>query len=209
MRNNNSKNCLIIFTRNPELGKGKRRLAADVGDETALDIYKFLLDHTRTITKNLDVTKQVWYSERVHENDDWNNEIYEKYVQEGVDLGKRMHHAVAQALESHDNVMIIGSDMYDLTQQDLEFAFAKAENHEAVIGPATDGGYYLLGFHKRIVDGIFEDKEWGTETVLTKTLKDLDSINYYKLEARNDVDYVSDIIEVPAFQPFLKNYNAK
>jgi len=209
MSDSKSKNCLIIFTRNPELGKGKRRLAAAVGDHTALEIYKFLLEHTRSITRDLKVTKQVWYSERIHENDDWDNEIYEKYVQRGDDLGKRMHYAVVKALEIHDNAIVIGSDMYDLLQEDLEHAFEQLGSNESVIGPAVDGGYYLLGFHKNNVDGIFENKEWGTDSVLELTLKDLEKTNYYKLEARNDVDYIDDIINEPAFEPFLKNYHAK
>ncbi|MGB5983580.1 MAG: TIGR04282 family arsenosugar biosynthesis glycosyltransferase [Nonlabens sp.] len=217
MKEKQSKNCLIIFTRNPELGKGKRRLAADVGDYTALEIYKFLLEHTRSITRDIKVTKQVWYSERIHKKDDWDSAIYEKHVQKGDDLGARMYHAVSKALETHDNAIIIGSDMYDLTQKDLEFAFAmvaehgrsKVEKFDAVIGPATDGGYYLLGFHKNIVDGIFENKEWGTDSVLELTLKDLKKTNYYKLEECNDVDYIEDIINEPAFEPFLKNYHAK
>lgn len=198
-------NCLIIFTRNPELGKGKRRLAATVGDQSALDIYKFLLDHTRWITKDLHVTKQVWYSEQVHENDSWNNAIYQKEVQHGADLGIRMKNAFEEAFKNHDHVIIIGSDMYDMSQEDLEHAFQQLESHDAVIGPAQDGGYYLLGFTKKLVKGIFENKEWGTETVLEKTLNDLKNVNYATLETRNDVDYYEDIKDIPAFQQFLKH----
>ncbi len=208
-QNNASKDCLIIFTRNPELGKGKRRLAADVGDEAALEIYKFLLNHTRAITKDLNVAKQVWYSERVHKDDDWDNTVYEKYAQQGDDLGARMHFAISEALKTHDTAIIIGSDLYDLSQEDLEFAFAKARQHQAVIGPAEDGGYYLLGFQKNIVEGIFKGKNWGSDSVLKATLADLQQVDYYKLEQRNDVDYVEDIVDTPAFQPFLKKYYAQ
>ncbi len=208
-KNNASKDCLIIFTRNPELGKGKRRLAADVGDEAALEIYKFLLEHTRSITKDLPVTKQVWYSEQVHQDDDWDNAVYEKYAQQGEDLGARMHHAISEALKTHDTAIVIGSDLYDLSQEDLEFAFAKARKHNAVIGPAEDGGYYLLGFQKNIVEGIFEDKNWGSDSVLEATLADLQRVDFYQLEERNDVDYVEDIVDSPDFQSFLKDYHAK
>lgn len=208
-QNNASKDCLIIFTRNPELGKGKRRLAADVGDEAALEIYKFLLEHTRSITKDLPVTKQVWYSEQVHQEDDWDNAVYEKYAQQGENLGARMHHAISEALKTHDTAIVIGSDLYDLSQKDLEFAFAKARKHNAVIGPAEDGGYYLLGFQKNIVGGIFEGKNWGSDSVLEATLADLQRVDFYQLEERNDVDYVEDIVDSPDFQPFLKDYHAK
>lgn len=197
--------CLIIFTRNPELGKGKRRLAATVGDQAALEIYSFLLEHTREITKDLQATKKVWYSEEVQKNDDWDNRLYHKYAQEGEDLGVRMKIAFLDAFKTHDHVIIIGSDMHDINTADLENAFKKLLTHDAVIGPAEDGGYYLLGFTKKLVPGIFENKEWGTATVLEKTLDNLKDHNYALLEERNDVDYYDDIKNVPAFQPFLKH----
>ena len=202
-------NCLIIFTRNPELGKGKRRLAATVGDQVAFDIYKFLLAHTREITKNLDAVKQIWYSEKLHLNDDWDNSIYEKQVQAGEDLGDRMNYAFAKAMKEHSKVIIIGSDLYDLQQQDLEQAFELLNNHDAVIGPATDGGYYLLGFKNHVPQEVFKNKIWGTETVLKETIKDLQQLNYATLAPRNDVDYYEDIKDVPAFQPFLKDIHVK
>jgi rSAM/selenodomain-associated transferase 1 len=198
-------NCLIIFTRNPELGVGKRRLAKTVGDEAAFEIYKFLLAHTREVTKDLKATKQVWYSEQVHKNDSWDHMLYDKYVQEGDDLGVRMKNAFHTAFQNHDHVIIIGSDMYDMSQADLENAFQQLESHDAVIGPAEDGGYYLLGFTKKLVSGVFENKEWGTETVLKKTLSNLKNVNCAVLEERNDVDYYEDIKDIPIFQQFLKH----
>ncbi|BAO55285.1 TIGR04282 family arsenosugar biosynthesis glycosyltransferase [Nonlabens marinus] len=197
-------NCLIIFTRNPELGKGKRRLAATLGDEKALEIYKFLLEHTRSITKYIYGIKQVWYSEQVHEDDAWDNLTYEKYQQKGDDLGERMKYAFEQALEKHESVIIIGSDMYDLSALEIDEAFKQLNDHEAVIGPATDGGYYLLGFKNKIPDGVFENKEWGTSTVLEQTLADLKGTDYITLEERNDVDTEEDIKDHPDFQIFLK-----
>ena len=203
--NTKNSNCLIIFTRNPELGVGKRRLAATVGDPAAFEIYKFLLNHTREITKNLDVTKQVWYSERVHKNDAWDNSIYDKYVQEGDDLGIRMKIAFLEAFTTYDHVIIIGSDMHDMSQANLENAFEQLKSHDAVIGPAVDGGYYLLGFTEKLIGGVFENKEWGTETVLEKTLENLKNVNCAVLEERNDVDYYEDIKDIPVFQQFLKH----
>ncbi|MGJ8683555.1 MAG: TIGR04282 family arsenosugar biosynthesis glycosyltransferase [Nonlabens sp.] len=203
-----SSNALIIFTRNPELGKGKRRLAATVGDEAAFEIYKFLLHHTREITKTVNAQPQVWYSEKVHENDDWDNNRYKKFQQQGQDLGIRMQHAFETAFQSHDKVIIIGSDMHDLTTEDLNRAFELLDTKDAVIGPAIDGGYYLLGFKNKVPDNVFSNKVWGTETVLEETLKDLKTINYTMLEPRNDVDFYEDIKDVPAFQPFLKHIHA-
>ena len=88
-----SKKALIIFTRNPELGKVKTRLAKSVGDESALEIYKFLLKHTVAITKNLNVDKYVFYSENIHRDDIWDPEIFRKKLQTGTDLGEKMQNA--------------------------------------------------------------------------------------------------------------------
>lgn len=209
MNNPKQNKALIIFTRNPELGKGKRRLAATIGDEATFEIYKFLLHHTRDMTQNLEVTKQVWYSEQVHENDNWDKTVYEKYAQQGADLGARMAHAFKTAFRNHEQVIIIGSDMHDMQQIDLELAFRQLETHDAVIGPAIDGGYYLLGFKNNVPANVFDNKEWGTATVLEKTLADLTALKVATLQARNDVDYYEDIKDIKAFKPFLKNTYAK
>jgi rSAM/selenodomain-associated transferase 1 len=200
------KNALIIFTRNPELGKGKRRLAATIGDTATLAIYIFLLDHTRSITSQLAVTKQVWYSEHIHKEDAWDNAVYDKYEQQGADLGERMQHAFETAFKNHDKVIIVGSDMHDLTQADLEYAFKQLDRQDVVIGPATDGGYYLLGFNGRVPAGVFVNKEWGTDSVLKATLATLKDIKIAQLTPRNDVDYYDDIKDIDVFQPFLKEY---
>ncbi|WP_103069580.1 TIGR04282 family arsenosugar biosynthesis glycosyltransferase [Aquimarina sediminis] len=197
------KNLLLIFTRNPELGKCKTRLAATIGDTAALDIYKFLLQHTVGITKNLTVDKEVHYSVKVRENDFWNPEIYDKKQQVGDDLGQRMEHAFATGFANgYQNIIIIGSDMYDLSQKDIENAFLALESHEYVIGPAEDGGYYLFGM-KSLNSQVFKNKTWGTDTVLQDTLKNIKDNNLKLLEERNDVDYYEDIKDIAVFQKFI------
>lgn len=199
-----SKNLLLIFTRNPELGKVKSRLAKDVGEQSALDIYKFLLNHTKKVTQNLPVDKQVWYSENVNENDVWDAEIYTKKEQLQVaDLGERMQHAFQAGFDKgYEKIIIIGSDLYDIETKDLEVAFGILNTNEAVIGPATDGGFYLLGM-KTMITEVFQNKNWGSETVLQDTLHDLKKYNFDKLEERNDVDYLSDIENNDVFKPFF------
>lgn len=197
------KNLLLIFTRNPELGKCKTRLAAAIGNQPALDIYKFLLQHTVTITKNLNVAKEVHYSVKVRENDFWNSEIYTKEQQHGNDLGQRMEYAFAKGFaKGYQNIIIIGSDMYDLNQEDIENAFKALESHEYVIGPAEDGGYYLFGM-KSLNSQVFKDKIWGTETVLKDTLKNIENKKLKLLEERNDIDYYEDIKDIAVFRKFL------
>jgi rSAM/selenodomain-associated transferase 1 len=201
----NSNNLLLIFTRNPELGKGKRRLAATVGDEAALDIYKFLLDHTVAITKNLYAEKEVYYSEEIWENDIWDNQKFCKKLQVGKDLGIRMANAFQEGFQNeYQKIIIIGSDMLDLSQEDLENAFKSLEKNDFVVGPAEDGGYYLLGM-KKFMPALFKNKTWGTETVLKDTLADLKNETTALLETKNDVDYYEDIKDIKAFEPFLKH----
>ncbi|MEH6705494.1 MAG: TIGR04282 family arsenosugar biosynthesis glycosyltransferase [Galbibacter orientalis] len=199
------KNILIIFTRNPELGKVKTRLAKDIGDKKALEIYIFLLEHTAKVAKRVNSNKVVYYSEEIPKKDLWNLEHFEKKLQCSSDLGERMMHAFDESFkEGYQNVIIIGSDMYDITEKHIEEAFQKLNNYDAVIGPATDGGYYLLGL-KRMYPKIFQQKKWGTDTVLRETLEDLKTINVALLEELNDVDVYEDIEEHPAFQKFLKD----
>ncbi|RIV70899.1 TIGR04282 family arsenosugar biosynthesis glycosyltransferase [Flagellimonas aequoris] len=200
-----SKSLLLILTRNPELGKCKTRLAATVGDNAALEIYKFLLNHTVSLTKDLSVNKWVFYSEEIWEDDIWDNHIYQKKLQVGKDLGERMLNAFKEGFQAgFDQVIIIGSDMYHLAQKDLEEAFRQLKNHDYVVGPAEDGGYYLLGM-KQLNEKLFQNKAWGTNTVLASTLKDIEGTKIALLDERNDVDYYEDIKDIGAFQPFLKH----
>lgn len=200
-----SNNLLLIFTRNPELGKCKTRLAAKVGDESALKIYKFLLDHTVEITKGLYAKKRVYYSEEIWKNDIWDNAVFDKKVQHGPDLGKRMANAFLEGFENgFERIIIIGSDMYDLDQEALEQAFKAMEKDDFVIGPASDGGYYLLGM-KKYKEELFSNKQWGKETVLEDTLENLTDEKLTMLPERNDVDHYDDIKDIEAFAPYLKH----
>jgi hypothetical protein len=93
--------------------------------------------------------------------------------------------------------------MYDITSEELMRAFRELDAKDFVIGPAEDGGYYLLGMRK-LKPAIFVNKEWGTSSVLEDTLQDLNQENIALLEVKNDVDYYSDIKEHSAFQQFFR-----
>ena len=199
------KNLLLIFTRNPELGKCKTRLAATIGDESALNVYKFLLHHTANITENLNLTKQVWYSEEIWENDIWDNATFGKKLQNGGDLGFRMANAFTSGFAAgFEKICIIGSDMYDLEQSELENAFSVLNENDFVVGPAQDGGYYLLGM-TRFKEEVFLNKDWGKESVLKTTLADLKEEKVHLLPIKNDIDIYEDIADTKAFEPFLKH----
>lgn len=188
-----SKKALIIFTRNPELGKCKTRLAKTVGDESALDIYKYLLQHTAQLSEKIKADKYVFYSENIKRDDIWNSAVFNKKLQEGDDLGQRMEHAFAELFElGYEIVLIIGSDLLDLNSDDVTEAFELLTDFETVIGPAKDGGYYLLGM-KNLNSDIFKNKDWGTATVLKSTLEDLQNNNVHLLKELNDIDTFEDM----------------
>ncbi len=204
IKNLKSKNLLLIFTRNPELGKAKTRLAKTVGDETALKIYTFLLEKTRDVSAKVTADKAVYYSVKVRYNDIWNENRYQKHQQVGEDLGIRMLHAFKDGFEAgYQKVLIIGSDLYDLTSEIIESAFGELNTNDVVIGPAEDGGYYLLGM-KSLEENIFKNKNWGTSSVRKDTLADLKDKKVHLLQELNDVDVFEDIEHHPAFQQFLK-----
>lgn len=200
----NPKNLLLIFARNPELGKCKTRLAASIGDQNALNVYKILLLHTQTITKDLKVDKWVCYSDHIGENDMWDSSKYLKKIQVGKDLGERMSNAFKEGFsEGYESIVIIGSDMYDLRELEIKTAFAALETNDYVIGPALDGGYYLLGM-KRFMAHIFKNKAWGSNTVLENTLAQLRKEKHFLLSPKNDIDRYEDILDIEVFKPFLK-----
>jgi hypothetical protein len=188
-----TKRRIIIFYRNAVYGTVKTRLAATVGKDAALRIYQKLVNHTHQVTLPLEVEKVVYCSDRI-EDDVWREPFY-KQLQRGQDLGARMSLAFQEAFDAGcHRVVIIGTDCFELTTPVLEEAFRQLESHEAVIGPAMDGGYYLLGL-TRPVPGIFENKTWSTPTVLEETRWDLEreQIRYMELPLLRDVDEEKDL----------------
>ncbi|SEE56746.1 hypothetical protein SAMN04488034_101882 [Salinimicrobium catena] len=198
------KNLLMIFTRNPEPGKVKKRLAAKIGDQNALKIYTFLLQRTFRVTQDLPCDKVVYYSEAIQEKDIWDNDIFQKKEQKGRDLGERMENAFRTGFaEGYTNIAIIGSDLLDLQEEDLKKAFSGLLQTDYVIGPAQDGGYYLLGM-KSLNSDLFRNKTWGTDAVLQQTLQDLKNETLTLLEERNDIDTYEDMLEHPELQQIIE-----
>ncbi|HUH27612.1 TIGR04282 family arsenosugar biosynthesis glycosyltransferase [Gelidibacter sp.] len=188
-----SKKALIIFTRNPELGKCKTRLAKTIGDDNALEVYKFLLNHTALIAKEVKADRYVFYSENILKDDLWNIGTFRKKLQKGNDLGQRMQNAFMELFEmGYEKVAIIGSDLLDLEAEVVNTAFTQLDFNDVVIGPASDGGYYLLGM-KNLYPKLFENKVWGSASVLQSTLKDLQNSNVYLLKELNDIDTFEDM----------------
>jgi len=182
------KKLLIIFVKNPILGKVKTRLAADIGNERALYIYQKLQEKTHDVTDSTEFIKWVFYTEKVEEDDLW-NQGYEKKVQQGFDLGERMTNAFEVGFTfGYRKICIIGSDCYELDTNVLKKAFNCLQSHDFVIGPAADGGYYLLGMNKFHPE-VFKNKAWSTDRVLPQTIKDIELTgrSYYLLPTLNDI----------------------
>lgn len=190
-------NALIIFVRNSEKGKVKTRLSKDLGDDKTLEVYKFLLQHTRDVAVTSNCSHFVFYSSYVHINDVFDDDVFTKFVQEGEDLGERMMNAFKKVFGlGCKKVCIIGSDCYDLQTEMLQQAFEKLDTNDVVIGPASDGGYYLLGM-KQLYSDLFTQKEWGTSAVFDDTIQAITKAgaSYAELTVLNDIDTIEDLLE--------------
>lgn len=190
-----SKNALLIFTKNPVYGKVKTRLAATVGNDKALEVYKELIQYTYSATQEIDTHKIVFYDEAIEENDIW-KDGYKKQVQQGDDLGEKMMNAFIYAFNNNcNNVVIIGTDCAELTASIINKAFEQLYNYDVVIGPAADGGYYLLGM-KNTHNDLFENIQWSSPTVLLETIQRCkeNSLHYFLLKELHDVDKEQDLI---------------
>ena len=187
--------ALIIFVRHPELGKVKTRLAKVIGDEKALKVYQLLLQHTREVTLPLNCRKFIYYADGIAEHDSWSDPGYTKRQQFGEDLGLRMANAFKELFEQgFKRVLIIGSDCYQLQTTILDHAIAVLNDYPVVIGPAFDGGYYLLGMSSFIPE-LFKAIRWSTDQVYKQTIANLTTLSqpFILLEQLHDVDEAADL----------------
>jgi rSAM/selenodomain-associated transferase 1 len=191
--------AILVFVRAPEPGRVKTRLAAEIGDAAALRVYRRLAEHAVEEARALASDAVV----RIHYTPAAGGDAVAAWLgagpiylpQEDADLGTRMRLAFAAAFAAgHRRVVIIGSDLPDLTTDVLWEAFRLLESHAVVLGPAADGGYYLLGM-REMVPGVFDDVPWSTERVLDATLARLRAAGCEPamLETLRDVDRAADL----------------
>lgn len=169
-------------------------MAETMGEERALSIYKELVDHTRNVVKPLSVDKQVWYSRYIEEEDDWQQEKVDKKLQQGGGLGERMNQAFKEAFSGgYRKAVIIGSDCGELRTELVREAFQKLETGDVVLGPARDGGYYLLGM-RSFYEALFEGIAWSTSRVFEQTVDKIreSGLRVHTLDMLNDVDSEED-----------------
>lgn len=189
---------LIIFYRNPILGNVKTRLAASIGDRAALDVYVLLCLHTQMVAGEIPQRKIVYYDEAVWSGDLWDEIGAFKNLQQGYLLGDRMCHAFDREFkEGAGSLLVIGTDCPDLRANHLLAAFQGLTQHDLVIGPASDGGYYLLGMNK-LYPELFSNINWGGTTVYQETyiVANALGLSVHLLPKLNDVDREEDLIHL-------------
>jgi hypothetical protein len=194
--------CVLFFVKAPVAGRVKTRLAAEIGADSAAELYRcFGLD----LASKLDALDTAWTccyepanGERICA--DWLGEHRRFQPQQGGDLGQRMVQAFRRSFnEGFSNVLLIGSDIPDLPTDVLRRALVELQIHAAVIGPSSDGGYYLIGFEKRhFLPGVFEGIEWSSDTVFERSLQILrqHGRGVFVLPEWHDVDTPADLGEL-------------
>ncbi len=175
---------LLVFARTPELGKVKSRLAASLGVKKALLIYKELLNNTLSMAVKTNANVNIYWSEKMQNG----------RLQVGADLGERMYHAISNEIKKHDLVCLIGTDTPTLTPAIIEQAFNKLAKYDIILGPAKDGGYYLVACKAHPPKELFLHKKWSHNAVLSEALETckLTNLSVGLLPVLMDIDTEDD-----------------
>jgi uncharacterized protein len=186
-------NALIVFVKNPIIGKVKTRIAREIGNENALAIYIKMLNHLNKWLIHTPFEKWVFFSDFIDYNSIWEADYFHYSVQHGNDLGEKMLHAMNEILAIHSKVILIGSDIANLNETILQQGFDALEKNDLVLGPASDGGYYLIGT-KQPIPELFSQMPWGTMDVLALSRQRADELGLKValLPVLNDIDYLED-----------------
>ncbi|OPX92719.1 MAG: 2-phospho-L-lactate guanylyltransferase [Syntrophorhabdus sp. PtaB.Bin006] len=191
-------NRLIVFVRLPEKGKVKTRLARTMGDETTLALYRcFVLDTLAAARRTACPTGVFFYPPDLQDVPlDWLGDGLTFLPQEGEDLGERMFIALQKTLLDCPRAVLIGSDCPDLPPAVIREAFESLKTHDAVLGPAADGGYYLMGFSSTaIIPAPFKGIRWGGPDVFDATVAVLkeNGVSVHVLPLWRDIDEYGDL----------------
>lgn len=193
------KRLVLLFVKLPEKGKVKSRIAQRMGEDLVLILYEnMVLDTIDMLTRGRFPFRICFTPPDARDRiTAWLGQGYHAVPQIGDDLGERMEKAFKQVFsEGVEEALLIGSDIPGLTAGIVDEAFSALRTNEAVIGPAEDGGYYLIGFNNRaFVPDIFHGMAWSTGTVFRETMDKLHdaSLTVPTLPALNDMDTVEDL----------------
>ena len=186
---------LIVFSKNPVAGRVKTRLASAIGDAEALRIYEQLREITRQAAVEVDAAKAISYADFIPAADLLLTGGAEAWLQQGNDLGERMHNAFVKGFSlGFSRVALIGTDCPEITPFILELAFEKLDACDVVLGPARDGGFYLSAM-KRPFPELFLDRRWSHSSVLSDSLRIVreSARSCDLLPALSDIDTFDDL----------------
>nr|VFK25586.1 MAG: hypothetical protein BECKMB1821G_GA0114241_101446 [Candidatus Kentron sp. MB]VFK34483.1 MAG: hypothetical protein BECKMB1821I_GA0114274_107310 [Candidatus Kentron sp. MB]VFK76779.1 MAG: hypothetical protein BECKMB1821H_GA0114242_107410 [Candidatus Kentron sp. MB] len=192
---------VLIFTKAPTSGKVKTRLIPALGAERAAALHEALIGHTLATTAQSGLALELWcYPDRRHPlfSQCANRFPVILHDQVGADLGARMYHAANMA-STVTPMILIGADCPTLTAAELrETSIRLTMGNDAVLGPALDGGYYLLGIN-RIDRSLFEGIAWGSNSVLVETRRRLRALgwSWWEAAAKRDIDRPDDLAFLP------------
>ena len=188
---------LVVFARQPVVGRAKSRLAAGIGAARAAAVYEVLLEHTMWIARESGVAAQIWFAEEPDAH--WAKALGLPFeTQEAGDLGRRMACCFDHLFAGGSNkVVLIGSDTAHLEPDHIPAALAALDDHPVVLGPAEDGGYWLVGQQAPGVD-LFSGIPWSQPTTLAATRARLQSLgaDWFELESLPDIDTEEDLRRV-------------
>ncbi len=191
--------CVILFVKFPEKGKVKSRLSRDMDWDFVLRLYECMVEDTIEVLKRARAPFVICFDPpgALDLMRSWLGPEFSFSPQTGNDLGARMEQAFVQAFSGGaDRALLIGSDIPGLRSEVIAEAFESLASHDAVIGPARDGGYYLIGFQKKGFEAsIFHDMMWSTPSVCSETMVRLRGRNrtVHVLPRCSDVDTKEDL----------------
>lgn len=183
------------FLKNLTQGKVKTRLSATIGDLQALEVYSRRVTHTLGQVSRPDLDTLLYFSDSLHNDLPVLKSQFSLRLQKGDDLGGRMSNAFEEVFgSSAEKALVIGTDCPGLDSSIIDKAFDSLDTHQVVIGPATDGGYYLLGM-KNFQKCLFEEIPWSTAKVLELTLQKCvkHKLSYTLLTELSDIDSENDL----------------
>jgi rSAM/selenodomain-associated transferase 1 len=196
---NKKRRCVLLFTKAPERGRVKTRLSKILGDTTTLDLYRnFIADIIATLQTGRHTFRICFHPPDARQKiADWIGSEYMLMPQQGNHIGERMANAFRKTfMDGFEHVLLIGTDLPDLPATVIDEAFEGLEKNAAVIGPAFDGGYYLIGFQSNtFLPAVFERIPWSTQKVFEKTIKifEKNHLQIHQLPKWRDIDLYEDL----------------
>lgn len=190
------KEAIIIFQKKPELGRVKTRLAKTIGEPKALETYRWLLEHTHQQVAQVGCEVFVYFEKEIDPGFIKNNRYFAA-LQSGGDLGLKMKTALEEVLaKGYQGAIVIGSDCPGLDHRILKQALDHLLSYELVIGPARDGGYYLIGM-RTVYHTLFQDMPWSSSEVFSNTIDEARrlGLKIALLQELADVDVYEDLDE--------------